>query len=234
MQTELPLTSSAGDTPVSHLVMPGSDGARKMTAISGRKCIGSWLPSGPVGCLAKMLLGTSWWGSTKCFLTWRPSTTPQGRLLFRLVPSMPRTDETGFGLWRTPRTTGLDGGSNSRKAAKARGMWPTPTALDYKNEALSAEATARRQRESSRGVRISEVIKRTMLPTPNAGSDHWGGRLDELGGSGNPFRGMEIGRVKLNPVWIEKMMGFPADWTALEPSATPSSRKSLKPSATPS
>jgi hypothetical protein len=31
------------------------------------------------------------------------------------------------GMWPTPRTTGLDGGSNSRKAAKARGMWPTPT-----------------------------------------------------------------------------------------------------------
>ncbi len=30
------------------------------------------------------------------------------------------------GMWPTPRTTGLDGGSNSRKAAKARGMFPTP------------------------------------------------------------------------------------------------------------
>jgi hypothetical protein len=31
-------------------------------------------------------------------------------------------------LWPTPRTKGLDGGANSRKAAKARGMWPTPHA----------------------------------------------------------------------------------------------------------
>ena len=30
-------------------------------------------------------------------------------------------------MWPTPRTMGLDGGSNSRAAAKARGMWPTPT-----------------------------------------------------------------------------------------------------------
>ena len=30
------------------------------------------------------------------------------------------------GMWPTPRTTGLDGGSNSRQAAKARGMFPTP------------------------------------------------------------------------------------------------------------
>ena len=29
-------------------------------------------------------------------------------------------------LYPTPTTEGIDGGSNSRKAAKARGMWPTP------------------------------------------------------------------------------------------------------------
>ncbi len=30
-----------------------------------------------------------------------------------------------FGLFPTPRVGGVDGGSNSRKAAKKRGMWPT-------------------------------------------------------------------------------------------------------------
>jgi len=33
-------------------------------------------------------------------------------------------------MFPTPRTTGLDGGSNSRNAAKARGMWPTPRSND--------------------------------------------------------------------------------------------------------
>ncbi len=33
-------------------------------------------------------------------------------------------------MYPTPRTTGLDGGSNSRKAAKEWGMWPTPTTRD--------------------------------------------------------------------------------------------------------
>ena len=33
-------------------------------------------------------------------------------------------------MWPTPTTNGLDGGSNSRKAAKVRGMWPTPTASE--------------------------------------------------------------------------------------------------------
>ena len=33
-------------------------------------------------------------------------------------------------LWPTPRVGGVDGGANSRKAAKARGAWPTMTARD--------------------------------------------------------------------------------------------------------
>jgi hypothetical protein len=32
----------------------------------------------------------------------------------------------------------------------------------------------------------------------------------------------------LKPTWVEWLMGFPLGWTALEPSATPSSRKSRK------
>lgn len=37
--------------------------------------------------------------------------------------------------------------------------------------------------------------------------------LDEWGGSSNPFRGTEIGRLRLNPSWIEELMGFPIGWT---------------------
>jgi hypothetical protein len=38
-----------------------------------------------------------------CFLTWKESATPAGRLLFQLAVSMPDTDETESGLWPTPR-----------------------------------------------------------------------------------------------------------------------------------
>ena len=49
------------------------------------------------------------------------------------------------GLWPTPRTTGLDGGSNSRKAAKARGMWPTLVARDHKGQGMSRERRLTRE-----------------------------------------------------------------------------------------
>ena len=50
-----------------------------------------------------------------------------GALLERIMSPL-LTNETESGLWPTPCTNGINGGSNSRKAAKKRGMWPTPQA----------------------------------------------------------------------------------------------------------
>lgn len=54
-------------------VQPGSDEARKMTVTSGRKCLELYRRSDPVGSLVRMLLASSHWRSTKCFLTWKES-----------------------------------------------------------------------------------------------------------------------------------------------------------------
>ena len=71
-----------------------------------------------------------------------------------------------------------------------------------------------------------------LLPTPsgvNGGRNHTVGRLDEWGGSSNPFRGTEIGKVRCAS-FEEWMMGLPIGWTELIPSETRLSRKSRKPS----
>ena len=126
-----------------------------MTATSGRRCIGSWTSSGPLGCLERTLLGSSTWGSTECFLTWRAAATPSGRLLFRLVPSMPRTAvkdysssdiETAMGLCPTATvssgaqtaedpTPGQTGGTTLWGAARAA-MWSTPRAQMERDEGI--------------------------------------------------------------------------------------------------
>ena len=92
----------AGDTPANHSPLPGTDEARTMTATSGRKCSALLKSANPSGSLAKMLLGTYLWGSTKCYLTWRVKATPHNRLLFQLLPSTLRTGEIGSGLLPTP------------------------------------------------------------------------------------------------------------------------------------
>lgn len=145
--------------------------------------------------------------------------------------------------WRTPQLL-LDGGSAAFSATWPRwgsmrngecweretwapptngteyGSWPTPTATDFKSESMSLRLVARRQQESNRGVRLTEFLHRKTLPTPTAGNDHSGGRLDEWGGSTNPFRGTEVGRLRLNPSWVEELMGWPIGSTACEPLAT--------------
>lgn len=94
---------------VSHSVSAGSIGARKMTATSGRKCSVLLKKQDPLGWLLKMLLESSQWHSTRCFLNWQACGTPAGFAYFQLVPSTPRTDGTEFGS-----------------------LLPTPAARDYK------------------------------------------------------------------------------------------------------
>ena len=72
------------------------------------------------------------------------------------------------------------------------------------------------------------------LPTPsgtsNHGKNHVSGRLDEWGGSSNPFRGTPLGKVHSAPfeLWV---MGYSDAWRRQMPAATRSSRKPRKPSS---
>jgi hypothetical protein len=115
-------------------------------------------------------------------------------------------------MWPTPRTTGLDGGSNSRKAAKARGMWPTPRSCS----AIAAENI--QNRVNDKFPNLESVVARTMYPTMDVGAAKGRGQASadqrsRLGGS-------------LNPTWVEWLMGFPSGWTDLEASETQSSPRS--------
>lgn len=67
------------------------------------------------------------------------------------------------------------------------------------------------------------------LPTPSGTSQnsHVDGRLGDWGGSGNPFRGTELGGLHL-PRFELWMMGYPETWAELMPPAMPSSRKSRR------
>jgi len=104
--------------------------------------------------------------------------------------------------------------------ASGSGFAPTPTATDGKSESMSLALVAKRMNSSTKGVRIDEWLHRQMMPTPNACQGHAGGRLDELGGSGNRFRGTDIGKLRINPRWDEQRMGWPTDWTDCEQSVT--------------
>jgi hypothetical protein len=133
--TLLPLTSSAEDSPASPSASPGAAKEPMTPGGSGQLCETSFRTSDQLGYLEKILLDSSQWDSTECCLTWKRSATPAGRLLFRLVPSMRRTDETAFSLWRTPAVADATRGAHpcpDKQAGKhslvteAKGLWPTP------------------------------------------------------------------------------------------------------------
>ena len=153
-------------------------------------------------------LTSSWRTSQHCFIeglteyseTWPRSGMTLGGTAYPLPPLAPLTDATGYGLL------------------------PTPSARDWKGD-VSGEATLLKRMEHPRGVCLEEFLRRQCLPTPSAGNSHSAGRLDEWGGK-NPFRGTDIGRLHLNPSFVEEIMGFPIGHTDLKPSATPSCRKS--------
>ena len=216
-------TFSQQDTHASHLVRPGSDEARKMTVTSGRKYLPLCKQSGRLGAFSRMFLDTSVWASTKCFLTWKAKVTPSNRLLFQLAPSMPRTDETGSGLWPTAVAddTGMrknkyaQGGTPLSLAVQQPQMWATPTA------AIS-QGTTRPPTKGGGSRDLRQDVK--MWPTPRA--SEWKG-TGPLGSKSHNHR-LEKGYLdatvqektqvsgSLNPQWVEWLMGYPSGWTDLK------------------
>jgi hypothetical protein len=123
----------------------------------------------------------------------------------------------GVDYFHTPNTTGLDGGSNGRKALKKR-MLPTPDASqrgptkDYNPQAKS---------QSGRTLQSFAA----KFPTPQASDNR------DRGNMSNPSvqRRVAIGKQislsqsvhptsgQLNPTWVEWLMGWPLEWTDLKP-----------------
>jgi len=132
-------------------------------------------------------------------------------------------------FFHTPNTTGLDGGSNGRKALKKRLMFPTPMAREGNG---SQQFKLTDAVEASIGKPMPAMQKNShlwqkfqMWPTPQASDNR------DRGNMSNPSvqRRVEIGKQimlsqlvhptsgQLNPMWVEWLMGWPVGWTDLKP-----------------
>ena len=198
------LTLFQAGSHASHLVLPGSEEARKMTVTSGRKCCELCKSYSQLGSLVRMLLASSIWGSTKRYLIWKPRATKHGHLYFQLVPLTPPTDVIDAQLWATPNT------------------------MDYmpqrSPEALKRQAeTTRKGRARPANLR-EQVCEETvaMWPTPRAtdckGSGQRGSKAAEHDLARGNLKGVVMYRDhgdvgQLNPDWVEWLMAFPPGWT---------------------
>ena len=116
--------------------------------------------------------------------------------------------------WRTWQACLIEGWARYAEPWPRSGM--TRSGIAYRREPLAHR---------------TDGTESGSLPTPsgtsNHGKNHVSGRLDEWGGSSNPWRGTEIGKMHC-PSFEEWMMGMPGRWTELTSQEMASSRKSRK------
>ena len=156
----LQLTLFAEDSHASRFPRPGSDEARRMTVISGRRCVALLPKSDPLGSLAKMFLESSQWHSTRCYLTWKAWGTPGGRLFYQLRPWTPGTFETECGSWRAMQQAATNGKPMGRELQEVApgSMVPTPIARDWKSGRTSAKTREKNSRP------LSEFVGGSLSP----------------------------------------------------------------------
>jgi hypothetical protein len=125
-----------------------------------------------------------------------------------------RTSEIESGLpdgktfFHTPNCSGLDGGSNIRKALKKRQeKWPTPTVCGNYNR-KGASATS--------GDGLATAVLKCATPTAR---DWRSGKASQATHDKNSRPLSEQIGGSLNPTWVEWLMGWPLGWTDLKPLA---------------
>ena len=133
-----------------------------------------------------------------------------------------------MGVWPTPMTHGLRGGSHAKRAVPGQPLWPTPTIHGNHNRKGASPTsgdglmTAVRQAEAnfptptvaaSKGSSPGSLTRKDGRSRVNDRLDHR--MMAEHGGS-------------LNPTWVEWLMGWPLGWTDLNASATVRFRQWLR------
>ena len=202
--------SYQADFPASHSVQRENARGLRMNATCGRKCA-ELLPScGPVGCLGKMLLASSIWGSTKRFLTWQKRDTLFSHSYFRLVASAR--------------------GMSASELLSSRLMFPTPLASDTNTnrdarnlDVFLSEAGILRKRNKSGSIWSLSLSAAVFYLTPAASEGYRSTLKPAAFRNISPGANLstqivqmekpEADNMALNPDWVEWLMGFPQGWT---------------------
>jgi len=113
-------------------------------------------------------------------------------------------------------------GAKLRDAVESYEKWKTPTSTERsginpktgKGEGLSKQAqkwaTPLDRDKNSTGGKNPE-----SWPTPNCPGTHSIGSIAEWGGTGNKIRNPKTWKERLNPNWVEQLMGLKVGWSQL-------------------
>ena len=209
-------TSSQADFLANLSVSQEKENLRKMTEISGRKLLGLSKSPDQLGLLEKMLVESLNSISTPYLRTWKIQTTPQGALILALKASVLPTKDKESGLLPTPIAS-----TAKRSEGAVRQMRRLVEQGVYTKE--QAEAMI----EGS--LTPKRMAKWNMYPTPTTQDAKNNANPSQMKRKIKPLNAVIGGR--LNPNFVEYLMGFPTDWTRIEQtgskdSETQSCRKS--------
>jgi hypothetical protein len=130
----------------------------------------------------------------------------------------------GVDTFHTPNTTGLDGGSNSRKALKKKlEKFPTPRSCS----AMAATITPESAWNEKRNPNLETIVGQRLWPTPQASDCRDRGNMSNPAIQRRAEKGKQLNLSmvahptsgQLNPTWVEWLMGWPLEWTDLKPLA---------------
>lgn len=198
-----------------------------MTVTSGRRCFELYGNSARCGSLVKMCLESSIWHSTKCALRWKVRATKSNRLLFQLAALTHRTNEKECLLWPTPQTgAALYGGTGNLRQLQKLALAGILNSEEVRN--LSSGSGGKTNPALLEWLMGYEQKFTELIPTPRAcdykgasakrffGGAHYRAQLCEL------IECTPLGIVgRLNPTYLEWLMGYPIGWTELNHSETP-------------
>jgi len=171
---------------------------------------------------------------------WEPITDATGSSSWLTPTAVVRPMEGNVRLYRAKieagemieeEATAILGKSPYEAQGKIPATWPTARASAAMSEDL-ANVAARLEAGEPYKAKLEQAV--ALWPTPRAGSMYGGTgsgqiiqeRYTEGTISEEERRSMRSGNGgKLNPMWVEWLMGFPLGWTDLEDSETPSSPK---------
>ena len=218
-------TSLWEDSHVNRSVSQVNKKGEMTTDISGQKCLDSLKKSNPSSLLERMskdlLTSKTAWSSDRCKMTWKVKVSKSNVSLFQLQASVLGTKDLESGLWATPNTMdylpprsaagtkklmeghrkGRTKPSNLREQVDpiTMAMYPTPSASCQMDVVAPPETV----KQNSSGWSVTRVGTGTKF----------GAKLNDVVNKVN--QPIKPGG-KLNPTFVEFLMGFPENWTKIE------------------
>jgi hypothetical protein len=191
------------------------------------------------GSLARLDPNTSLWKTAQCslledlelslqtFPRWglmqNGALYPQQTLVQTISVKESGLEPNNETFFHTPNTTGMDGGSNSRKALKKR-MWLTPRVVEVDESPENFRRRMNNKRPNDRKDGFGSLTMQVKWPTPvvrdykDCGTQE--AMVRAFQNRDSPGVALIVGATlggKLNPTFPEWLMGWPLGWTDLKP-----------------